>query len=56
MVGGDGKKVGAQVYLARKVRRGLKPDRLYLQKIIQGAEEHSLPGDYIEQLKRFEPA
>ena len=56
VVGGDGKKVGAQVYLARKVRKGLKPDRLYLQKIIQGAEEHSLPGDYIEQLKRFEPA
>ncbi len=52
----EGKKVGAQVYLARKVRKGLKPDRLYLQKIIEGAEEHSLPADYIEALKMIIPA
>ncbi|MFQ5695852.1 MAG: gamma-glutamylcyclotransferase family protein [Terriglobia bacterium] len=56
VVDGQGTKVGAQVYLARKVRKGLKPDRLYLQRIIQGAEEHNLPGDYIEQLKRISPA
>lgn len=52
----QGQKVTAQVYLARKVRRGLKPDRLYLQRIIRGAEEHGLPADYIEQLKKVTPA
>lgn len=52
----EGNKIAAQVYLARKVRRGLKPDRLYLQRIVQGAEEHNLPADYIQQLKRITPA
>lgn len=56
VVDGDGNKVAAQVYLARKVRKGLKPDRLYLQRIIQGAEEHNLPADYIEELKKIIPA
>ena len=46
-------KIGAQVYLARKVRKGLKPDRGYLARIIQGAEEHALPADYIAQLKKI---
>lgn len=52
----DGRKVAAQVYLARKVRKGLKPDRGYLARIVQGAEEHALPADYIEGLKRIIPA
>ena len=52
----QGKKISAQVYLARKVRKGLKPDRLYLQRILQGAEEHHLPAEYIEQLKKVTPA
>lgn len=52
----QGNKTGAQVYLARKVRKGLKPDRLYLQRILQGAEEHSLPREYIEQLRKITPA
>ena len=52
----DGRKVAAQVYLARKVRKGLKPDRGYLARIVQGAEEHGLPADYIEELKRIIPA
>lgn len=47
-------RISAQVYLARKVRRGLKPDRLYLQRILEGAEEHGLPRDYIEALKKIE--
>lgn len=51
-----GSKVAAQVYLARRVRKGLKPDRLYLQRIIQGAEEHHLPGDYVRELKKIAPA
>ncbi|MBI4465979.1 MAG: gamma-glutamylcyclotransferase [Acidobacteria bacterium] len=52
----QGARIGAQVYLARKVRKGLKPDRLYLQRILQGAEEHRLPADYIEQLRKITPA
>lgn len=52
----QGNRLSAQVYLARKVRKGLKPDRLYLQRIVQGAEEHGLPADYIEQLKNITPA
>lgn len=52
----QGTKIGAQVYLARKVRKGLKPDRLYLQRIIQGAEEHRVPADYLAQLKQIIPA
>ncbi len=52
----EGNKVGAQVYLARKIRKGLKPDRHYLARIIQGAEEHNLPADYIAQLKKITPA
>ncbi|MFQ5818272.1 MAG: gamma-glutamylcyclotransferase family protein [Terriglobia bacterium] len=52
----QGNKVSAQVYLARKVRKGLKPDRHYLRGIIAGAEEHNLPADYVEQLKRVVPA
>lgn len=54
VVDGHGNKIAAQVYLARKVRKGLKPDRQYLQRIIQGAEEHNLPADYIAQLKKIE--
>ena len=52
----QGNKIAAQVYLARKVRKGLKPDRLYLQRILQGAEEHNLPSDYVAQLRAVEPA
>lgn len=52
----QGHKVSAQVYLARKVRKGLKPDRLYLQRILQGAEEHRLPAAYLAQLRKITPA
>lgn len=56
VVDGQGNKIAAQVYLARKVRKGLKPDRSYLQRIVQGAEEHNLPQDYIEELKKIPAA
>jgi gamma-glutamylcyclotransferase (GGCT)/AIG2-like uncharacterized protein YtfP len=56
VIDAEGSKVGAQVYLARKVRKGLKPDRHYLARIIQGAEAHGLPADYIAQLKKITPA
>ncbi|MGH9862019.1 MAG: gamma-glutamylcyclotransferase family protein [Candidatus Acidiferrales bacterium] len=52
----QGNKIAAQVYLARKLRKGLKPDRSYLQRIIDGAEEHGLPADYLELLKKITPA
>ena len=52
----QGNKIAAQVYLARKLRKGLKPDRSYLQRILQGAEGHHLPADYLEQLKKITPA
>lgn len=48
---GEGQKVDASVYIAAKPKKGLKPDRLYLQKLIDGATEHNLPADYIEKLK-----
>jgi cation transport regulator ChaC len=53
VVDAENNKIAAQAYIARKVRKGLKPDRLYLQRIIEGAEEHKLPADYIEQLKKI---
>jgi gamma-glutamylcyclotransferase (GGCT)/AIG2-like uncharacterized protein YtfP len=49
----DGQKVPAAVYIAAKPKRGLKPDRLYLQKLIEGATEHNLPADYVEKLKSY---
>jgi len=52
----QGNKIAAQVYLARKLRKGLKPDRSYLQRIIEGAEEHGLPADYIDKLKKVTSA
>ncbi len=52
----QGNKIAAQVYLARKLRKGLKPDRSYLQRIIEGAEEHGLPADYVEKLKKVTSA
>ncbi len=56
VIEGKGGKVAAQAYIARKVRKGLKPDRQYLQRIVQGAEEHGLPEDYIKQLRAIEAA
>jgi cation transport regulator ChaC len=56
VIDADGNRIGAQVYLARKVRKGLKPDRVYLARILQGAEEHALPAEYIAQLKKIVPA
>jgi len=56
VIDAEGNKVGAQVYLARKIRKGLKPDRHYLARILQGAEEHGLPADYVAQLRKITPA
>jgi cation transport regulator ChaC len=48
---GAGRKVNAQVYIATKIEKGLRPAPHYLQKIIEGAKEHGLPENYIEQIE-----
>lgn len=48
---GAGKKIAAQVYIATKVEKGLRPAAHYLQAILHGAGEHGLPAEYIEQIK-----
>ena len=47
----DGNKIPAQAYIATKVEKGLRPAAHYLQSILQAAEEHHLPADYVEELK-----
>jgi gamma-glutamylcyclotransferase (GGCT)/AIG2-like uncharacterized protein YtfP len=46
-----GQPVPAQVYIASKIEKGLRPSPHYLQAILDGAGEHSLPADYIGEIK-----
>jgi len=46
-----GQPVPAQVYIASKVEKGLRPAAHYLQAILEGAGEHSLPASYIGEIK-----
>lgn len=46
-----GKPVPAQVYIASKVEKGLRPSAPYLQAILDGAGEHNLPASYIGEIK-----
>jgi len=46
-----GTPVPAQVYIASKVEKGLRPSPQYLQTILDGAGEHQLPEDYIGEIK-----
>jgi gamma-glutamylcyclotransferase len=46
-----GAPVPAQVYIASKVEKGLRPSAHYLQAILEGAGEHSLPEAYIGEIK-----
>ncbi len=48
---GRGKKIPAQVYIATKVENGLRPAAHYLQTILDGAAEHGLPTEYINEVK-----
>jgi gamma-glutamylcyclotransferase (GGCT)/AIG2-like uncharacterized protein YtfP len=48
---GSGKKITAQAYIAAKVENGLRPAPHYLQTILEGAEEHGLPAEYIAAIK-----
>lgn len=46
-----GEKINAQVYIATKVQKGLRPAPHYLQTILDGAGEHGLPAEYIDHIK-----
>ena len=46
-----GQPVPAQVYIASKIEKGLRPAAHYLQTILDGAGEHSLPAAYIGEIK-----
>jgi gamma-glutamylcyclotransferase len=47
----QGNRVPAQTYIATKVEKGLRPASYYLQSILQAADEHHLPAEYVEELK-----
>jgi gamma-glutamylcyclotransferase len=47
----NGSRIPAQVYIATKVEKGLRPAGHYLQSILQAAEERELPQEYLEQVK-----
>ena len=47
----DGRELAAQVFIATKVEKGLKPASHYLQTIVTGAEEHGFPAEYIESIR-----
>ena len=46
-----GQPVPAQIYIASKIEKGLRPSPHYLAAILEGAGEHSLPADYIGEIK-----
>ncbi len=48
---GSGDKITAQAYIATKVEKGLRPSPHYLKTILDGAAEHGLPPDYMQQIK-----
>jgi len=48
---GAGEKIAAQAYIATKVEKGLRPAAHYLRAILDGAREHGLPAEYIDQIK-----
>lgn len=47
----NGELTSAECYFAVSPSSGLRPHRVYLNLIINGAEEHGLPPKYIEWLK-----
>jgi cation transport regulator ChaC len=46
-----GQPVAAQIYIASRIEKGLRPSTNYLQAILDGAGEHNLPASYIGELK-----
>jgi cation transport regulator ChaC len=51
VVDAEGRRTPAQVFIATKVENGFRPAPHYLQAILQGAEEHGLSADYIQQIR-----
>jgi gamma-glutamylcyclotransferase len=47
----DGREVNAQVFIAAKVEKGLKPASHYVQTILTGAEEHGMAPEYLESIR-----
>ena len=47
----DAREISAQVYIASKVEKGLRPAAHYLQTILVGATEHGLPEDYVRSIR-----
>jgi gamma-glutamylcyclotransferase len=43
--------VPAQIYIASRIEKGLRPSPNYLQTILDGAGEHNLPAAYIGEIK-----
>ena len=46
-----GQPVPAQIYIASKLEKGLRPSPAYLQAMLDGAGEHNLPASYIGEIK-----
>jgi hypothetical protein len=46
-----GQPIPAQIYIAQKIEKGLRPSASYLQSMLDGAGEHNLPASYIGELK-----
>jgi gamma-glutamylcyclotransferase len=51
VTGARGQSANAQVYIATKVEKGLRPAAHYLQTILTGAAEYGLPAEYVEEIK-----
>jgi len=47
----DAREIPAQVYIATKVEKGLRPAPHYLQSIVEGAAEHGLPENYVQEIR-----
>jgi cation transport regulator ChaC len=52
VVDATGRKVNAQIYIASKVEKGLRPATHYVQTLLAGAGEHGLPADYIDDIRQ----
>jgi gamma-glutamylcyclotransferase len=47
----DGREINAQVFIAAKIEKGLRPAPHYLQTILDGAAEHGMPADYVQSIR-----
>lgn len=52
VVNAEGNRVPAQVFIATKVEKGLRPDSHYLQAILQAAGERQFPQEYVDEVKQ----